>query len=199
MASRDNGDLDLDLNGILNKIDQNASTDQLEKLKLLAAAVVSFKIIEDPSKITGDIYRAVFDVFVEEPDAVTVFKRLLTGAGYARRHIEELTQFTVASQPSPDLEKLYFYELLVKVSDQVGNGEYFRYLRNRIPRKLLDINRDRISTCVRLFQILEQKRILDPLKATSSLTQLEGWLKDINRDDVAEIVRKRIDEIRGEC
>ncbi len=192
---------DLDLNGILNKIDQNASTDQLEKLKLLASSVVSisFKIIKDPSKITSDIYRAVFDVFEEERTAVAVFKRLLTGAGYSRRHIEELTQFTVASQPSPDLEKFYFYELLVKVSDRVGNGDYFWYLRNRIPRKLLDINRDRISTCVQLFKFLEQKRILDPSKATSSLTQLEGWLKDINRDDVAEIVRKRIDEIRGEC
>ncbi len=186
------------VNGIVNKIDQHASDDDLEKLRLLAAAILPYKIAEDLSKKTYDLYQAVFNKYENESNAVAVFKRLLKGAGYAKRHVEELTQFTVGSQPSPDLDKLYFYELLVQVADEVGNLEDFRYLKNHIPRDLLDINRDKIKTCVQLFLIMVHKRILDPSSVVSTLTRLEKWLKEIHRDDAAEIVKKKIDQVKGE-
>ena len=186
-----------DLDKLLNKIDQNATSDQVEKLRLLTAAVTAYGNVSEV-KGTPEIYRVVADEFKEESNAIAVFKRLLVCAGYPKRFTEQLNNYTSPSQPTPDMEKLYFYELLVKVANQVGNGEYFRYLRNRIPRSVLDINRDRIPSCVQLFQKLEMNRVLNPSSAAASLTKLEEWLKDINRDDVAEIVRKRIDEIRGE-
>ena len=190
----------LDLAGLLNKIDQNATEEQVEKLRLLAAAVTDYGNVSDVRKVPGtpEIYREVAGEFKEESNAIAMFKRLLVCAGYPKRFTEQLTDYMSPSPPTPDFEKLYFYELLVKVANQVGNGEYFRYLRNRIPRSVLDINRDRIASCVQLFQKLEMNRVLNPSSAAASLTKLEEWLKDINRDDVAEIVRKRIDEIRGE-
>ncbi len=189
---------DMILNGIVNTIDRNASDDDLEKLRLLAAAVLPFEVVEDRSKRTYELYKAVLKECESEPNAVAMFKRLLKGAGYARRFVEQLTPFTVGSQPSSDLNKLYFYELLVEVANEIGNLDDFRYLKNSIPQSMLDINRDNIKTCIQLFLIMEQKRILDPSNVVSTLTRLEGWLKGIHRNDVAEIVRKRIDEVRGE-
>ena len=178
-----------ELKKALGDIDFITSSEQLEKLKLLAASVVPFGWVEDDKKKVPEIYREIKKKLTEQANAVAIYKRLLSKAGISKKHVDKLATFMIPAQDICDLPNLYFTEVLVDVADHIGNGESFRYLKNRVPDDRLEVDHDRIQTCVRLFQILLQKDVLDTTDPKTSLGLLEGWLKDIHRNDVARLVR----------
>lgn len=171
----------------LGDINFVTSSEQLEKLKLLAACVVPSGLILE--KNVPEIYHETEKKLAEKATAVSIYKRLLNKAGISKRHVDKLSTFMIPAQATCDIPNLYFTEVLVSVSDHIGNGESFRDLKNRVPSHRLEVNRDNIPTCVRLFQLLLQKDVLSTSDPNASLILLEEWLKDIYRNDVARIVR----------
>lgn len=187
----------MDLEKVLLEIELNTSQVQLEKLRLLVSAVIPFGLVE--SKSLQELFRAI-DKSPEVSDAVILFRRFLSKTGLSQAQLVNLTPFMTPAQERGDLPRLYFHELLIEVADHVGDGEFFKRLRNRVPRAMLNMVRDdnTIPNCVRLLQILLHKNvfIVDQYDHQEhSLSLLEEWLTDIGRKDVAMIVERRKREI----
>ena len=165
---------------LLKLLNNFSDSDQVEKLRLLAAAIVPYGSIEKSTVI--EIYQKLKSECRE--GAIPIITRLLDRAGFQQKYIEQL-QAVVPACETADVPRLYFTELLVAVSDELGKGDYLRKLKNRIPDEQLGVSRDRISTAVQLFQRLLFEDTIALEKEIESLTLLAEWLGDIGRRDIA--------------
>lgn len=172
---------------LLTEVDKFSDTDQVEKLRLLAMAVVPYGKIEGPDKRVIEIFKTIEAKHDER--AIPIITRLLEKASFRRKFITQLQQ-QPACETTFLVPDLYFTELLVDVADDLGNGEYLRRLKNRIPDSQLGMSRDRITTAVQLFQQLLFGETLSLKKEMESLTLLAEWLSDIGRQDIANKVEK---------
>lgn len=174
-----------DLSKLMTRVDKFSDSDQVEKLKLLAAAIVPYGVIENSTVI--EIYRKLEAECGET--ATPIIARLLDKGGFRQEFVEQL-QAVIPARETADVPLLYFTELLVAISDDLGNGDYLRKLKNRIPDSQLGTSRDRISTAVQLFQRLMFEDTIAVEKEIESLTLLAEWLDDIGRRDIAVKVKK---------
>ena len=188
-------DRSLDILKVLTEADKFRDADQLEKLKLLAMAVLSYSKIDGPSVGVVDIYHAIQTRYKDSAPAIIT--RLLDKAGFRQKDVSQLSGIP-ACETAP-LPHLYFTELLVEISDDLGHGEYFSRLKNRIPDTQLGTSRDSISTSVELFKRLLFTNTISVSNEVESLRLLSGWLGDVGRQDISSKVREYADEReRGE-
>ena len=174
-----------DIRKLLTKVDNFSDSDQLEKLRLLATAVLPYgKVGKDSTAI--EIYTELQTRYKE--NATPIITRLLDRAGVRQDLITQLQKIPTCE--SDEVPLLYFTELLVDISDDLGNGDYLRKLKNRIPDSQIGVSRDRISTAVQLFQQLIFEHTITFDKEIESLSLLAEWLGDIGRRDIAVKVEK---------
>lgn len=138
----------LDIFKLLTEANNFSDSDQKEKMRLLAAAVVPYGKVSQKS--VPEIYREIETRRGEV--ATAIMARLMDKAGFRRKFISQLERAPACE--SEYIPLLYFTELLVEISDELGNGEYLRRLKNRIPDSQLGTCRENISTAVQLFQQL---------------------------------------------
>ena len=178
-----------DIRKLLTKVDNFSDSDQLEKLRLLATAVLPYgKVGKNSTAI--EIYTELDKKY--KATATPIITRLLDRAGIRQDLITQLQKIPACE--SDDVPLLYFTELLVDISDDLGNGDYLRKLKNRIPDFQLGVSRDRISTAVQLFQQLVFEQTITFSKESESLSLLAEWLGDIGRRDIAVKVEKEKNE-----
>ena len=173
-----------DLLKFLTKVDKFSDSDQLERLRLLATAIVPYGTIENSTVI--EVYKKLQATCGE--NAKPIITRLMDKASFRQDFIVQLK--TMPACETANIPLLYFTELLIDISDDLGNGEYLRRLKNRIPDSQLGSSRDRITTAVQLFQQLLLEQTLSFNKEIESLTLLTEWLGDIGRRDIANKVEK---------
>ena len=179
----------LDLNQVLAKIDNFATSNQVERVRLLAAAVVPYGLVEDSSKKIPEIYREIKSI--HKGSSIPLFTRLLRKAGVEPRYVSMLDSFLPATGTTETTETgLCFTELLVTVSDHLGNNDYLRKLTNRIPEEKLGSTSERIKSSVQLFQRLLHEDTLSLQRKKESLDLLSRWLSDIGRRDIAKLVEE---------
>jgi hypothetical protein len=179
----------LDIRKLLTKVDNLSGSNQLEKLRLLATAILPYgKVGKDSTAI--EIYTQLQGKYMD--NATPIITRLLDRAGTRQDLITQLQK--IPAIESDEVPLLYFTELLVDIADELGNGEYLKKLKNRIPDELLGVHRDRISTAVQLFQQLIFEQTIAFSKEVESLSQLAEWLGDIGRRDIAVKVEKEKNE-----
>ena len=174
-----------DIRKLLTKVDNFSDSDQLEKLRLLATAILPYGKIEKDSTAI-EIYTELKNERGEK--AIPIITRLLDRAGVRQDLIVQLKKIPACE--TADVPLLYFTELLVDISDDLGNGDYLRKLKNRIPDSQLGTSRDRIGTAVQLFQQLIFEQTISFDKEIDSLNLLVEWLGDIGRRDIAAKVKK---------
>ena len=178
-----------DIRKLLTRVDNFSDSDQLEKLRLLATAVLSYgKVGKDSTAI--EIYTQLKDKYSDH--AIPIITRLLDRAGAKRDFITQLQK--IPAVESDEVPLLYFTELLVDIADELGNGEYLKKLKNRIPDSQLGVSRDRISTAVQLFRQLIFEQTITFSKEIESLSLLAEWMGDIGRRDIAVKVEKEKSE-----
>ena len=174
------------LQSVLVNIDNFSTQDKLEKLKLLAIAVVPFGQIENVQSVP-QIFR-VFNQCGFHGKAVPLLKRMLLKAGYHQR-TSQLDEHISPSEESQTLPVLYFHELLIEVADEVGNGDYLRKLVEIIPEAKIGVAAESIKSAVQLFQRLLHEQTICP-EDPNTLYELAQWLRDIGRNDVAGKVQR---------
>ena len=188
-------DRSFDILKVLTEADKFRDVDQLEKLKLLAMAVIPYSMIDGPSVGVVHIYKKIEARY--EGSAPAIITRLLAKAGFRQKHVSQLSGIPACETAL--LPHLYFTELLVTISDDLGHGEYFGRLKNRIPDVKLGASRDSISTSVELFKRLLFTNTIGLSKEIQSLRLLSEWLGDVGRQDISSKVREYADEReRGE-
>ena len=187
MACEANEMAAFDISKLLTEVDKFCDGDQMEKLRLLAMAVVPYGMIEDTSTVL-DIYRKIETRYHE--GATPIFTRMMEKASFRRKYISQLSQQQACE--TEEIPLLYFTEILVEISDELGNAEYLRRLKNRIPEDNLGTSRDRITTAVQLFQKLIFARTISLDEDIKSLEHLSEWLDDIGRQDIAKKVKDEI-------
>lgn len=174
------GGSSFDIRKLLTKVDNFSDSDQLEKLRLLATAVLSYGNIGKDSTAT-EIYTQLRGKYSDH--ATPIITRLLDRAGAKQDLVTQLQK--IPAVESDEVPLLYFTELLVDIADELGNGEYLKKLKNRIPDSQLGVSRDRISTAVQLFQQLIFQQTITFNKEIESLSLVAEWLGDIGRRDIA--------------
>ena len=175
-----------DIRKLLTRVDNFSDSDQLEKLRLLATAVLPYgKVGKDSTAI--EIYTQLEKKYTRD-HAIPIITRLLDRAGAKRDFVTQLQE--IPAVESDEVPLLYFTELLVDIADELGNEEYLSKLKNRIPDSQLGVSRDRISTAVQLFQQLIFEQTITFSKEIESLNLLAEWLGDIGRRDIAIRVEK---------
>ena len=183
------GGSSFDIRKLLTKVDNFSDSDQLEKLRLLATAVLSYGNIGKDSTAT-EIYTQLRGKYSD--NATPIITRLLDRAGAKQDLVTQLQK--IPAVESDEVPLLYFTELLVDIADELGNGEYLKKLKNRIPDSQLGVSRDRISTAVQLFQQLIFQQTITFNKEIESLSLVAEWLGDIGRRDIAVKVEKEKSE-----
>lgn len=174
----------LDISKLLTEANNFSDSDQKEKMRLLAAAVVPYGKVSQKS--VPEIYREIETRRGEV--ATAIMARLMDKAGFRRKFISQLQRTPVCE--SAHMPLLYFTELLVEISDELGNGEYLRRLKNRIPDSQLGTCRENISTAVQLFQQLLFTQTINLEEEVKSLELVQEWLCDIGRIDISRKVEK---------
>ena len=174
----------LDIYKLLTEANNFSDSDQKEKMRLLAAAVVPYGKVSQKS--VPEIYREIETRRGEV--ATAIMARLMDKAGFRRKFISQLERTPTCE--SDHIPLLYFTELLVEISDELGNGEYLRRLKNRIPDSQLGTCRENISTAVQLFQQLLFTQTINLEEEVKSLELVEEWLRDIGRVDISRKVEK---------
>ena len=174
-----------DIRKVLTRVDNFSDSDQLEKLRLLATAVLPYGMVGKESTAT-EIYTQLQGKYSDL--ATPIITRLLDRAGAKQVFVDQLRE--IPTYASDEVPLLYFTELLVDIADELGNGEYLKKLKNRIPDSQLGVSRDRISTAVQLFQQLIFEQTVTFSKEIESLSLLAEWLGDIGRRDIAVKVEK---------
>jgi hypothetical protein len=179
----------LDIRKLLTRVDNFSGSNQLEKLRLLATAVLPYGMVGKDSTAIA-IYTQLREKYSNH--ATPIITRLLDRAGARQDIVTQLQK--IPAIESDEVPLLYFTELLVDIADELGNGEYLNKLKNRIPDELLGVHRDRISTAVQLFQQLIFEQTITFSNEVESLNQLAEWLGDIGRRDIAVKVEKEKNE-----
>lgn len=180
----------LETRQLLTKVDKFCDSSQLEKLRLLATAILPYGKIQKSNVI--EIYTELQER--HRDSATSMIARLLDRASFGQYFIEQLQKIPACE--TPDIPLLYFTELLVDISDSLGNGEYFGKLKNRIPDHQLGSSRDGITTAVQLFQQLLHEQTISLDEDLKSLGLLAEWLVDIGRKDIAVKVEKEMETSR---
>ena len=180
---------------ILNEADRFSDEDQMEKLRLLATTVFEhgrgYGMVADTKSVI-EIYTQIRSEHGES--ATPIMARLMDKAGFKTEYVSRLNE--IPASETKDLPLLYFAELLIDISDELGNGQSLDRLKNRIPERLLGISMERITTAVQLFQQLIFQRTISLDKEIESLQLLSGWLESIHRQDIAKMVKKVEEEKR---
>lgn len=171
---------------VLVTIGNFGTQDKLERLKLLANAVVPYGQTENVQSV-AQMFR-VLEQCGFHGKAPPLLKRMLLKAGYYQ-HISQLDEHIAPSEESQTLPVLYFHELLIEVADEVGNGDYLRKLVEIIPEAKIGVAAENIRSAVQLFQRLLHEQTISP-EDPSTLYQLARWLRDIGRNDVAGKVQR---------
>ena len=174
------------LPSVLVTIDNFSTQDKLERLKLLANAVVPYGQTENVQSVP-QMFR-VLEQCGFHGIAPPLLKRMLLKAGYYQ-HTAQLDEHIAPSEESQTLPVLYFHELLIEVADDVGNGDYLRKLVEIIPEVNIGVAAESIQSAVQLFQRLLHEQTISP-EDPSTLYQFAQWLRDIGRNDVAGKVQR---------
>ena len=174
------------LQSVLVTIGNFSTPDKLEKLKLLANAVVPYGQIENMQSVP-QLFR-VLEECGFHGKAVPLLKRMLVKAGYYQ-HTSQLDEHISPSEESQTLPVLYFHERLIEVADEVGNEDYLRKLVEIIPEAKIGVAAESIKSAVQLFQRLLHKQTINP-EDPNTLYELAQWLRVIGRNDVAEKVHR---------
>ena len=183
----------LEPNQVLTTISRFTSPEQLEKLRFLAAAVVPSGLVENSSKKIPEIYREIKRI--HKGSSIPLFARLLRKAGVDYDRVSQLDIFAPATEANATTDEEYlsdlnFIELLVCVSDHLGNLKYLRRLANHIEHKLGTLP-ENIKSAVQLFQILLHEGTLSLKRKEESLGLLSSWLGEIGRRDIVTDVIER--------
>ena len=174
------------LPSVLVAIGNFSTQDKLERLKLLANAVVPYGQTENVQSVT-QMFR-VLEQCGFHGIALPLLKRMLLKAGYYQ-HTSQLDEHIAPSEESQTLPVQYFHELLIEVADEVGDGDYLRKLVEIIPDAKIGVAAENIWSAVQLFQRLLHEQTISP-EDPSTLYELAHWLRDIGRNDVAENVQR---------
>ena len=180
----------------INKIDKFLSTDDREKLCFLSEVVLPRVKVQN-SKATdlglSELQRALeLEVGVGpegRSNSIIILRRFFVTIGLAK-YLDELEALIDPKLPAyvfPSYDKLYLYELAVCVSDQLGDVD-FKRLKFLIPDGQLGANRDRLTTPVQLFRRLFEEQTLSVSKEAASLELLKGWLAELGRKDIVQLV-----------
>ena len=175
---------------VLTEADKFSGSDQLEKLKLLAMAVIPYSAIDGPSVGVVEIYRRIKER--HEDAAPAIITRLVDRAGFKKSLVSKLSR--IHSCETPPMPLLYFTELLVEISDDLGHTDYLRRLKNRIPDSQLGASREGILTSVQLFKRLLFERTISFDEEIKSLKLLSEWLCDVGRRDIASKIMSCAEE-----
>lgn len=174
----------------LTRIDNNLSPERLEELCFLAETVLPYGSVDQVDSI-HTIQREM-----EKKDAIgrnasiILMKRFLKTIGYIK-YAEGLNSLIDPNDYSyclPSLEKLYLYEILILVCDNLGKKS-FNQLKQRIPDAQLGAHRGRIMTPIQLFRRLLEQQTLSVSNVQHSLEVLREWLTDIGRLDIVQQVK----------
>ena len=172
---------------LLSHIDRFLSRDDRDKLCFLAETVVPNGLLEETGSIK-DIQRVMENQQgISRRCSMVLLKKLLEIIGYKRfgkdldQIIDRMDGTCSVSLP----KKLYLYEILVKICDQLGRQSFF-LLKARIPDEQLHQSRERIKTPVQLFRRLLQLQTLSVEREEESLALLHEWLVDIGRLDIVQ-------------
>ena len=167
---------------VLTDVNKYLSSEDLEKLSFLAETVIPFRTVESLKSLL-DIETSL-DQLEEGNASIVILKRFLNIVHlpkYSRQLETLLSSADTYTFPSP--KKLYFYELVILVCNNLGT-EYFKRLKDRIPTVQLGSNKESITTPVMLFRKLIQSNTLNFEEEQESLTLLKVWLDDIGRKDI---------------
>ena len=175
---------------MLTEADKFSGSDQLEKLKLLAMAVVPYSLIDGPSVGVVEIYRRIKER--HEDGAPAIITRLVDKAGFKKSIVSKLSR--IHSCETPPMPLLYFTELLVEISDDLGHTDSLRRLKNRIPDSQLGASRESISTSVQLFKRLLFEKTISFDEEIKSRKLLSEWLCDVGRRDIASKIMSCAEE-----
>ena len=138
------------LQSVLVTIGNFSTPDKLEKLKLLANAVVPYGQIENMQSVP-QLFR-VLEECGFHGKAVPLLKRMLVKAGYYQ-HTSQLDEHISPSEESQTLPVLYFHERLIEVADEVGNEDYLRKLVEIIPEAKIGVAAESIKSAVQLYSV----------------------------------------------
>ena len=180
-------------NSAINKIDKFLSTDDLEKLCFLSEVVLPRIKVQKATDFC-ELQRALeLEVGVGpegRSNSIIILRRFFGTIGLVK-YLDELEALIDPKLPAyifPSYDKLYLYELAVRVSDQLEDGD-FKRLKFLIPDGQLGANRDRLTTPVQLFRRLIEEQTLSVSKEAASLELLKGWLAELGRKDIVQLVK----------
>ena len=175
---------------ILSRLDDCFSEEHLEKLFFLAETVLSRTVLEEVDSVV-EIHRKL-ETYTgcNRNTSLKLLQRFLETIGcIAYSHqLEPLIDRSAPGYSHLPLQKLYLYEILVLVCNNLDKRSFSR-LKNRIPDSQLGANRDRIKTSIQLFKKLLEKQTLSEISERKSLDLLMGWLDDIGRRDIVQLIK----------
>ena len=153
------------LPSVLVTIDNFSTQDKLERLKLLANAVVPYGQTENVQSVP-QMFR-VLEQCGFHGKALPLLKRMLLKAGYYQ-HTAQLDEHIAPSEESQTLPVLYFHELLIEVADNIGNRDYLRKLVEIVPEAKIGVAAENIRSTVQLFQRLLHEQTTSPEDPSTS-------------------------------
>lgn len=174
---------------MLTGISNYLSKEDLEKLSFLMETVLPYGLVVGVSSLL-DIQDNL-DRILPDNASIIILKRFfktIHRPKYSRQLETLVSSADTYTFPSP--EKLYFYELVILVCDNLGTGIYFKRLKDRISNSQLGCSKEDITTPVVLFRKLIQKNTLNFEEAAESLKLVKKWLDDIGRNDIIQLLNK---------
>ena len=177
--------IEFELRKLLGNIDARLASTQIEKICFLAESVLPYASVDNVSNSVHSVQQ-VMETHLGRNVSLVLLKRFLNNVG-AIKFSTDLEPFVNEHGVVLRYPKLYFYEVIVMVIENLGR-ESFRRLKNLIPDSQLGVNMDRITTEIELFRRLLQKQILSDLRERESLSELKKWLECIGRSDIVVII-----------
>ena len=175
---------------VLSRIEEYLSDEQLEKLFFLSETVLSRTVVERADGIIA-IQRELERLRdYNRNNSLKLLQRFLETIGYGAfaRELEPLIDNSAPGHSCLPLQKLYLYEIIVMVCDNLGKKSLSQ-LKNRIPDSQLGAHRDRIKTSIQLFKKLIERQTLSVSHERKSLALLMEWLDDIGRRDIVQLIK----------
>ena len=175
---------------VLSSIDKFLAQEHLEKLCFLAETVLPYGAVEKADSIHVVQRTLESHTPVGRNGSFVLLKRFLESLCLVRFGKEISTLIDPNDHYTfPSLDKLYLYEIVIMVCDNLGRDS-FKRLKNRIPDSQLGAHRDRVTTPIQLFKRLLEQQTLSVSKEKDSLELLSEWLEDIGRVDIVQQLKE---------
>lgn len=175
------------LRTVLSDIDRFKTPREFRNLVILAEAIVPLSTLETVDSVP-DLFNCLRNRGLKETKALAVLKRMLEKAYFNHRYVVKLKRFIAEEDETQEHSELLFRELIVLVSNKLGDGESLRSLLHLITDEQVGKPRQLVATAPELFHRLIHAEVITP-RQPQTLDQLQDWMVEIGRSDIASDIK----------